>query len=124
MKKDIHSRTDIERLVNAFYEKIKVDNTVGYFFTEVVMVNWDQHLPRMYDFWENIVFSTGHHQGNPMTVHHSIHAKSPLSKKHFNRWLKLFIETVDENFAGKNAELIKERATGIAKVMQGSIALG
>jgi hemoglobin len=56
MKTDIRNRKDIELLVNAFYDKIKTDGVIGFLFTEVAKVNWETHLPRMYDFWENILF--------------------------------------------------------------------
>lgn len=56
MKKDIEDRKDIELLINSFYDKVKQDAIIGSFFTEVVQVNWEKHLPVMYNFWENIVF--------------------------------------------------------------------
>ena len=59
MKKDITSKADIEMLVNRFYDKVKVDDLIGYFFTKVVQVNWDKHLPVMYRFWDNALFFTG-----------------------------------------------------------------
>ncbi|WP_367274609.1 group III truncated hemoglobin [uncultured Lutibacter sp.] len=49
--KDINNREDIELLVNKFYEKVKVDETIGYIFNEIANINWDKHLPKMYDFW-------------------------------------------------------------------------
>ncbi|MEQ1553880.1 MAG: group III truncated hemoglobin [Ferruginibacter sp.] len=118
MKSDIQNRADIELLVNTFYEKVKVDETIGYFFDKVIPVHWDKHLPIMYNFWENIVFSTGVYEGNPMVQHHNMHQKSPMSKVHFDQWVKLFTKTVNELFEGDNAELIKQRATSIATVMQ------
>jgi len=50
MKKDIENRDDIIRLVNTFYDKVKPDETIGYFFNRVVDVNWEKHLPVMYNF--------------------------------------------------------------------------
>lgn len=55
IKKDILIREDIELLVNTFYDKIKKDDTIGYFFTEIANVDWPTHLPKMYDFWESIL---------------------------------------------------------------------
>jgi len=118
MKTDIRDRNDIELLVNTFYDKVKPDPVIGYFFKEVVPVNWNKHLPVMYDFWENIVFATGSYEGNPMVQHKHLHKKSPMKMEHFQRWIMLFTETVDELFAGEKAILIKQRATSIATVMQ------
>ncbi len=118
MKTDIANRQHIEQLINSFYDKVKVDAVIGYFFTEVIPVNWEKHLPVMYDFWENVVFYTGNYEGNPMQQHQQLHKKSPMRMEHFQRWLLLFAETVDELYKGEKAELIKQRAASIATVMQ------
>lgn len=118
MKADIKDRRDIELLINTFYEKVKVDSSIGFFFTDVVKVNWDKHLPVMYDFWENVVFHTGIYDGNPMEKHIDLNKKSPMKMEHFQRWMQLFNETVDELFAGAKADGIKQRALSIATVMQ------
>jgi len=118
MKRDIENRSDVQQLVDTFYEKVRRDATIGYLFNDVARVDWELHLPRMYDFWENIVFQTGGFAGNPMTVHMQLHQKSPLSAAHFAQWLNLFLTTADELFEGKNTELVKQRAQSIATMMQ------
>lgn len=118
MKRDISNRADIQQLVDTFYDKVRSDEVIGYLFNEVAQVNWPQHLPRMYDFWENIIFQTGSFKGNPMVPHMQLHEKSPLTKEHFARWQQLFFATVDELFAGEKAELAKQRALSIATMMQ------
>ena len=118
MKKDIEDRKDIELLINSFYDKVKQDAIIGSFFTEVVQVNWEKHLPVIYNFWENIVFQTGSYNGNPMDKHLELNKKSLITMEHFQRWILLFNETVDELFLGTNSELIKQRALSIATVMQ------
>lgn len=118
MKKDIQSRTDIELMVNSFYDKVKKDDIIGHFFTEVVKVNWEKHLPVMYNFWENILFHTSNYEGNPMNVHQQLHYKSPVTMQHFQRWNTLFAQTVDALFDGKNAEMVKKRSVSISTVMQ------
>ncbi len=118
MQKDIEDRKDIELLINSFYNKVKQDAIIGSFFTEVVQVNWEKHLPVMYNFWENIVFQTGSYNGNPMDKHLELNKKSLILMEHFQRWILLFNETVDELFKGKKAELIKQRALSISTVMQ------
>lgn len=122
MKKDIETRDDIIQLVNLFYDKVKPDETIGYFFSKTVQVDWEKHLPVMYNFWENIIFHVGGYTGNPMKHHISLHQKSAIKKEHFNRWIQLFVETVDELFEGVKAEQAKQRALSIATVMQINIA--
>ncbi|NOT91605.1 group III truncated hemoglobin [Ferruginibacter sp.] len=118
MKKDIEAKADIQLLVDAFYEKIKMDAVIGYIFTDVVKVHWEKHLPVMYNFWENTLFYTGSYEGNPMELHKHLHRVMPLTAEHFTQWTNLFTQTVDELFEGKNAGLAKQRAISIATVMQ------
>ena len=110
MKKDIINRKDIEKLVNTFYDKVKVDHKIGIFFNEIAKVNWDEHLPQMYDFWESILFSRNVFSGNPMRKHIELNAKQPLSIEHFDHWLQLFQGTTDKLFAGQNSKKIKQYA--------------
>lgn len=124
MKKDIETRADIELLVGSFYEKVKQDPVIGSIFNDMAKVNWEKHLPVMFDFWENTLFFTGTYSGNPMKSHQRLHQMFTLDAKHFSRWLQLFTTTVDELFAGEKAELAKQRATSISTVMQIKIIQG
>lgn len=123
MKRDIKNRKDIEKLVNLFYDKIKTDAVIGYFFNEVSQVNWETHLPIMYDFWENILFYTGNYNGNPMHVHTDLNKKSTMNVRHFKQWNKLFVASVEKLFEGPKAEEIKNRAMNISGVLMNSILL-
>jgi hemoglobin len=118
MKTDIKDRTDIARLIDSFYEKVKKDKTIGFIFNDIAKVDWDHHLPIMYDFWEGIIFQTGSYEGNPMRVHISLNQRIPLRAEHFARWKMLFLETVNELFEGEKAELARQRAVSIATMME------
>ena len=118
MKNDMKGREDIELLVNSFYLKVRSDEVIGYLFNEVARVNWDHHLPVMYDFWQKILFNEEGYKGNPMPKHLALHQQSPLNPAHFERWVNLFVSTIDELFEGDYAELAKQRARSIATVMQ------
>jgi len=117
-KKDIGSRSDLLLLMQEFYKKLLADNSIDYLFTDIANVNLDHHFPVLVDFWDSILFQSGTYQKNAMQPHMALHQKSPLSKHHFETWLRYFKETVDELFEGNNAFIIKERATSIATVMQ------
>lgn len=118
MKKDIVSGKDIELLVNEFYNKVKTDETIGFIFTDIAHVNWEKHLPVMYDFFENMLFYTGTYTGNPMEIHKHLNGVFPLTEAHFRQWVNLFSNTVDELFEGTTANLAKQRVKSISTVMQ------
>ena len=115
--KNLESREDIELLVNSFYEKVVKDETIGFFFKDIIKVDWDKHLPKMYSFWESILFGQMSYKGNPMAIHFPINESTAMEKKHFDRWLSLWKETISENFEGENASMAITKSENIAKLM-------
>lgn len=118
MKTDIKGRAEIVLLVNTFYDKVLKDKKLSYIFKDLAAVNFEYHLPVMYDFWENIILRRGSYEGNPMHLHRNIHHLTPLNEGHFRRWDKLFLFTVDELFEGPKANMAKERALSISAILR------
>lgn len=119
MKNDIENRADIDELMNRFYAIAMTDKTIGYVFG-IAELDLERHLPIIGDFWETLLFGSGDYQKhgrNPLRVHAELNEKTPLFFEHFERWLEIFRETVDETFAGERAEFIKIRANAIANRM-------
>ena len=80
----------IVELVGAFYESIRDDEHLGPIFAARVK-DWPTHLERMSGFWSSIVLHTGRYAGRPLEVHASIQG---LEVEHFQRWLRLWSESV------------------------------
>ncbi|MDX5396941.1 MAG: group III truncated hemoglobin, partial [Hymenobacteraceae bacterium] len=53
-KKDILAQEDIIKLVDTFYEKVNQDELLAPVFNDFAAVNWQTHLPVMYDFWGSV----------------------------------------------------------------------
>jgi hemoglobin len=121
MKKDIVNRADIIQIVDVFYGKVRADALIGKYFTTVMPVNWDTHLPIMYNFWENVLFHTGNFEGNPMAKHRVVHGLQAIGKDAFEQWVRIFCQTVDELYSGPNADTIKIRAKNIAMIMDSQL---
>jgi hemoglobin len=115
-KQDISTRVDIEKLVDAFYEKVKTDELLSPVFSHV---DFPKHMPTMYNFWSSLVFGDQSYSGNPFMRHKDL----PIDRNHFDRWLTLFVETVDQMFEGKQASEIKQRAQSIAALFQHRMGL-
>lgn len=118
MKKDILSRSDIKTLVNAFYKKVFADAKIGFFFVEVANIEVELHFQKITDFWEGILFQKMNYKGNPMKTHLELNEKIALDTAHFERWLLLFNETIDEMFQGENTEKAKQSAISVAALIQ------
>lgn len=115
---DITNRDDIVELLEAFYAKALTDPEIGFFFTEVMPLSMDTHIPLITDFWETVLFGKAAYKGNVLDIHRHIHTRFPFTAAHFDRWVMLFTATVDEMFHGTIAELAKQRATSIATIMK------
>lgn len=115
--KKLETREDIELLVNTFYQKVQKDETIGFFFNDVAKVNWGEHLPKMYKFWETLLFGQVSYKGNPMAAHFPINEMVAMEKYHFEHWLKLWTETVQELFTGVNADMAVYKANNISQLM-------
>lgn len=111
IKVAIESKNEIILMVDTFYDKVKKDTLIGPIFTDTAKVNWEEHLPKLYNFWEDLLLGTDNYKGRPFPPHIQLN----LKLEHFERWLSLFFDTVDENFTGLKANEAKERALRIAK---------
>jgi len=111
MKKDIKTREDVFLLVSTFYEKVKKDEIIGYFFNNAIK-NWDEHLDRLTTFWESNLFLKGKYLGDPLTAHVKVDKENnnSITELHFGIWLNLWYQTIDELFEGDYAENAKRRA--------------
>ena len=117
MKSKIQNRSDIELLVNTFYEKVRANKVLSYIFDDVAQIDWDNHLPQMYSFWASLLLGEHSFRGNPMVKHINLSKMTPMTNVEFSEWLLLFNQTVDELFKGEKAEEAKIRAANIARLM-------
>ena len=117
MVRDIETRKDLEKLLTEFYSLTITDAQIGHYFTRVVQLDLETHLPLIADFWEKILFGKPVYFRNPIAVHHDLHEKSPFEKEHFDRWLEIWTATIDHLFAGEIANKAKSKAATIARAM-------
>ncbi len=114
MKNELKDKNDIKVIVDTFYDKIRLNEVLGPIFVDLMHVNWDKHLPKMYNFWNMILFDEPGYEGHPLKPHLEINQKVKLTPFHFDTWLNLFDETVDQLFEGEKAVEIKLRAKNVA----------
>jgi hemoglobin len=81
----------ISNLVETFYSAIRNDVLLGPIF-ESHVADWTPHLARMKDFWASVTMESGRFRGNPMLKHIAI---GGLDDMHFDRWLVLWNQTLD-----------------------------
>lgn len=116
-KKDITTLDDIKLLVDSFYGKIRIDILLGGIFNGVIKDRWPEHLEKMYTFWQTVLLEEHTYYGSPFLPH----AKLPVDAEHFERWMKLFNETVDTFFEGEKATKAKWQGQRMAEMFLSKI---
>jgi len=110
LKNDILIIDDVKLLVNSFYEKVREDNLLAHIFNDKIQDRWSIHLEKMYRFWQTVLLEEHTYHGSPFKAH----AELPIDQLHFDRWIYLFYQTIDENFVGEKAQEAKWRAEKMA----------
>lgn len=117
MRHDLSDRADVEQLVRTFYRAAAMDGLLGPVF-EAAHLNWGAHVATLIDFWSWQLLGERGYTGQPLRAHEPVNARTPLSHEHYEQWVLLFRETVDELFLGPRAELAKHRGTKMAAAME------
>src|SRR6218665_173767 len=117
MTREITDINDIKLLVDVFYGKVREDALLKDIFNDRIMDRWPQHLETMYRFWQTVLLEEHTYYGSPFVPH----AHLPVHKEHFDRWLKLFGETVDAFFTGERAERAKWQGERMAEMFRSKI---
>jgi hemoglobin len=108
--KNLDSPEDVRLLVDEFYAAIRTDDLLNPIFTDVAQVDWEEHLPKMYAFWNALLLGIPGYNGSPFPPHRQL----PVAREHFERWVALFQATVDRHFSGPGAQQAKDAAASIA----------
>ncbi len=122
--RDIKNRDDLLHIVTVFYGELLTDPVIGFFFTDVVQLELDKHIPKIADFWAFQLLGEKNYRGNVFEVHRQLHLKAALTEDHFHRWVFVLQSTIDRLYAGPVAEAMKLKAAMIARKMQQALANG
>ncbi|GAB3350662.1 hypothetical protein GCM10027566_08250 [Arachidicoccus ginsenosidivorans] len=110
--KDILTLEDCKTLVDNFYDKVRKDPLIGPIFDRVIKDRWPEHLEKMYRFWQTVLLEDHTYFGSPFPPH----ANLPVEWTHFEKWLALFNQTIDEHFTGEVAAEARWRANKMAEM--------
>ncbi len=114
---DITRPEDIRILVDQFYNKVRQDDLLAPIFATRI-TDWQPHLDTMYNFWNMALFGTKEYIGNPFSKHVDL----PVESTHFNRWLYLFMETLNQSFEGPVAAEAMQKASTVARIFLSRIS--
>jgi hemoglobin len=123
LQPDLDSPERIREFVNAFYARLLKDEQLAPIFLNVANIDLQNHLPLICSYWEKLLLGGTDYRRHTMNIHRAVHAKRPLRKADFERWLQYFYATIDDNFAGPHAERAKQVAAHIAVSMHRALQL-
>ena len=109
-RKEIAHIADIQLLVNSFYTTIRENALLGPIFDGVIGDRWPAHLEKMYRFWQTVLLEEHTYDGRPFPPH----ADLPVDREHFDTWVSIWHETIDQHFEGATAEEAKWRGVKMA----------
>lgn len=110
--KEIMAIEDVQLLVDTFYSRVREDELLGPIFENRLEGKWEEHLGKMYRFWQTILLGEHTYYGSPLMPHLNM----PVEKKHFQQWVGIFHQTVDDLFSGEVAEEAKWRGNRMAEM--------
>ncbi len=112
---DLKNREDVYLLVSSFYEKVRKNKDIGHFFNDTI-TDWEEHLEKLTDFWESNLFFKAKYKGNPVHTHNRVDKQfhHGIQMEHFGVWINLWMENLDEHFAGELADRAKNNARKMA----------
>lgn len=109
---------DLERLIPAFYERVRADDMIGALFNEAID-DWPHHLDKLVAFWSSVMLTTGRYKGSPMAAH--LRHQAAIRPEMFQRWLALWDQTTAELMPPAAAAALQAKAQRIAESL--SLAL-
>ena len=109
---DILTLEDIKQLVNEFYGRVRAHEVLGPIFDARIGDRWPEHLEKMYTFWQTVLLDEHTYFGSPFPPH----ANLPVDQSHFQMWMGIFTQTVDDLFQGQKADEAKWRGAKMAQM--------
>ena len=120
--KEIENRDDVSKIVRNFYAKVRTDETLAPIFNGIIK-DWEEHLEKLTDFWEINLFGGKFYDGNPITAHQRVddYSGQQISPYHFGTWINLWFATIEADYEGEKADILKRRAQKMQSILMMTI---
>ena len=105
----------LERLVHAFYARVREDPELGPIFNRAI-ADWPEHLEKLHAFWSSVMLTSGRYKGQPVPAH--VKHRDHITPALFERWLALWGKTARELMTSEAAAELEAKAARIAESLQ------
>jgi hemoglobin len=107
---------DVDRLVAAFYARIRKHDVLGPIFARAIAPDygpeWQAHEAKIAAFWRNAIGMDRGYRGSPMATHV---ANGEVRPDHFPLWLETFHATARDVLPPEKAERMSALAERIGR---------
>ena len=107
----------LDRMVRRFYAHARLDPDLGPLFSAHVS-DWEAHYARMVDFWASVGLLAGRYHRNALQAHRPL----ALRPAHFERWLALFDQTLQEEVSPQAHQHLLTIARRIAATLSSRLS--
>ena len=115
---DLDSPEEIFELVTRQYADVVQDDLLEPYFTfGPGHLDWQAHIASVSDYWLHVVLLAPGYDIDVLESHRHLHEHQAFTPELFDRWLQIFVDTVDGGGSGPNASLAKKKAIGMSRAM-------
>ncbi|KPA21321.1 Group 3 truncated hemoglobin ctb [Shimia sp. SK013] len=111
------TRPEIERVVAAFYARIREHPGLGPIFAAHIS-DWGPHEAKVADFWANAILFERSYDGNPLLVHRNAGNVQPGM---FETWLALFDRILTQELREDQAAAWSALAHNIGRSLRAGV---
>lgn len=111
------TRPEIERVVAAFYARIRVHPALGPVFAAHIS-DWPPHEAKIARFWANAILHERSYDGNPLAVHR---AAGNVRPGMFETWLGLFDQVLAQELRPDQAQAWSGLAHRIGRSLRAGV---
>ncbi|MFK7831385.1 MAG: group III truncated hemoglobin [Congregibacter sp.] len=108
---DLDNPTQIDAFVDRFYSRVLEDPLLAPVFLERAAIDLGEHLPRIKAYWRKMLLGDDVYHRHMMRKHRELDSREPFVQEHYERWLSLFEETLQNHHVGPLAD----RALALAR---------
>jgi hemoglobin len=116
--RDLDDPDEIVEMVTRQYVDVVQDDLLAPYFTfGPGFIDWQAHIGQVADYWCHVLLFAPGYEIDTIESHRHLHDQHPFTPDLFDRWLQVFIDTVEGGWRGPNATIAVKRATGMAWAM-------
>lgn len=116
--RDLDTAEEIFEMVTRQYVYVVQDELLEpYFNFGPGFIDWKAHIGSVTEYWCHVVLYAPDYEIDVIENHRHLHDRDPFTPELFDRWLRIFHDTVNGGWSGPQAERANKRATGMAWAM-------